>query len=204
MKKASFRVTTPVWNKHYGKGWVGFNHDRTNSFSRGIAWASGWDRTKKFVVSHAFIVTGEDECVEAATGKGVVVSSLKKQYFDKHERRCIFRKPINLTSDIADAIARDAHSQVGADFNYHAVANLALNDSFAGWMLNRAFSGQPRDMAARLTSGDNRFVCSELAAWCLKKHPEYDGCGVLRECHSAIEPQRLFDDDEIFEPLVDW
>lgn len=202
MQQATFRVTHPTWQKHYGKGWIGFNHDDSNPFSRGISWASGWDRKNPLVVSHAFIVTGEDECVEAATGKGVVVSSIQKQYFAKPERRVVFRKPVDLTEEIADAIAEAAHQQVGAEFNYNAVANLAANNSFSGWLLNQAFDGNVRNLTARLSDNAEGFLCSELAAWCLQKHDRYQGRGVLKNHHSAISPQLLFDDDEIFEPFM--
>lgn len=201
MQKATFRVTTPVWKKHYDKGWIGFNHDTSNPLSKGIAWATGWCRKHGLTVSHAFIVTGEDECVEAATGKGVVVSSLTKQYFKKFERRVVFRKPRGLTPEIADAIAADAHHEVGADFNYNAVGNLAANSTFTGWLLNQAFNGKVRDLTARLSDNAESFLCSELAAWCLQKHDRYNGIGVLKDHHSAISPQRLFGDDEIFEPF---
>ena len=198
--KIVFRTERPQYGVDYARGWIGFNHAESN-MSAIIAYLEGWERTREIVVSHAFIVSGENECIEAAFPKGVVETPLEEAYFDHDQRYVIFRKPKGLTDEIADRIVDTARKEVGDGFDHGVLANHAAQDNFLGWLINSACSGELKNYADRLIRSDDKWICSELAAYALDKQPEYAGRGVLRNSLGALTPQKLFEDDELFEPL---
>ena len=66
----------PAYGDNYKAGFVGFTHTGSTLLSKGIAHFTRWSRLSDIHVSHVLIVTGENECVEAVGGRGVVKSSL--------------------------------------------------------------------------------------------------------------------------------
>lgn len=195
-----FLTERPEYGVDYGFGWIGFNHADSN-MSAGIAHLQRWRRKREIVVSHVFVVSGENECVEAAFPKGVVKTPLDEAYFDRDDRYVVFRKPKGLDDAMAKSIVELAREQVGKDFNHDALVNHALNDNFLGWLVNYACGGSLRDCGDRFLTRDDRWICSELGAYCLDQQPSLSGKGVLKQSHGAITPQELFDDDELFEPV---
>jgi hypothetical protein len=195
-----FKGTPAVYGVDYHRGWFGFNH-ADSWFSKGIALFQSWEQESPITVSHVFIVKDENLCVEAAHPRGVVESRLDVEYWNKPERSVVFRKPKNLTPDLADKIVSLAEAEVGTGFDYLTVANLALQKNFMGWVLNQAFNNKPLETVAEMIQDDNRWLCSAFASYCLKAQPQYDGVGVLQLPPNAITPQELFEADEIFEPF---
>jgi len=51
-----------------------------------------------------------------------------------------------------------------------------------------------------LLNNEKRWICSELAAYCLDEQREYRGKGILAKPEDTIDPQELFEDETIFEP----
>ncbi|MEQ8847489.1 hypothetical protein [Botrimarina sp.] len=190
----------PEWGKDYGLGWIGFNH-AASTMSAAIAHVEQWEREKKIVVSHVMIVTGPNECIEAAFPKGIVRSPLDKLYFDNDERYVVFRRPRGLDDRMAGSIVGLAEAHVGDRFDHTKLANLAVQNNFVGWLVNQCCGGQVRDAVDRIIDADDQWICSELAAYCLHQQPELAGRGVLSRSLGALTPQQLFDDDSIFEPL---
>lgn len=199
-EEIAFRVETPEYGRNYDRGWIGFNH-ASSWMSKGIARLTEPQRKSGIPISHAFIVTGEDECVEAAFRKGVVKSSLTEAYFDKPDRYVIFRKPLGLNDDLADRIVTTARAELGTDFNNAALLSSLMAESFLGSVVDRLFDGELEKCIAKLAEDEDRWICSELAAYCLNQQPEFQGRGILRKSEAAIEPQALFEADELFHPL---
>ena len=56
---------TPVYGDNYNKGYIGFTYQKKSIVSIGIAFITRWARLSHIKVSHAFVVTDENECVEA-------------------------------------------------------------------------------------------------------------------------------------------
>lgn len=200
MQETPFEDVTPQFGKNYDRGWIGFNH-ATSVMSQGIAFFTRFERTNDIVVSHAFIVTGEDECVEANYPSGVVCSRLQKDYFEREDRSITFRRPKQLSAELADRIVEKAKSQVGDGFDYSVLANHALQDNFVGWLINDMFDNKPKNFLDRMLEDSGQWICSELVAYCLKQQREYENVGVLANAPGAITPQMLFEDDELFEPF---
>jgi hypothetical protein len=198
--KATRRARTPVFGKDYDRGWVGFAHS-TSSLSRGIAYLTRREKTGDVVVSHSFLVTGPDECVEANLPVGVVKTSLRDAYFDKgvvvH-----FRKPRGLTPTIARRLVKTARAQVGAGFDFGLFVAEGLGGTFVGHLFNSFFSGKPHELMTSLLNQKDRWICSELVAYCLRSEPAFRGKGVLAHPPATVSPQGLYEDDELFEDCV--
>jgi len=195
-----FYRAEPVLGRDYDVGWIGFS-DEDSLIAAGIHHAQRYRRSKDFRVNHVFIVAGENWCVEAAFGKGVVESDMREMYYEKEHRAVVFRKPRGLTPDMANRIVGTARAQLGTEFDYHVVANHVLNNNFLGYLLNVCFSGQLQQLLDHVLNRDDQWICSELAAYCLQQQPELAGRGVLDRSPGTLTPQNLFDDDELFEPL---
>ena len=65
------------------------------------------------------------------------------------------------------------------------------------WMMSH-FRESPGHFVGRLLTRDSRWLCGELAAYCLDCQPEYADRGVLEKPRHPVDPQELFEDGEIF------
>jgi hypothetical protein len=148
------------------------------------------------------VVTGADECVEANLPAGVVATRLSEEYLRRDDRRVIYRKPRGLTAAAGRRVARRARAQVGAKFDYGAFAAAGLRGTFLGHLLDGLLGGKPRALAGRLLHQKGRWICSTLVAYCLNQEPHYRGQGVLSRPAGTVSPQELFEDEELFEPLL--
>lgn len=195
-----FDKRRPVYGKDYDRGWIGFNH--SSSWMSQVIGSVGHRRQESpVVISHAFIVTGEDTCVEAAFKKGVLVTSLTEQYFNMTSRYVVFRKPRGLTPELADRICDLAEEQVGTRFDNGVLIAHALNDHFVGWLINKVTGDAARAASDALFNQKDEWICSELAAYVLNRIPEFSEIGNLDQRPGMLTPQELFENDEIFEPM---
>lgn len=187
----------PVYGENYNAGYVGFTYYKTNFVCNGIAYFTRWNRMSDIKVSHALIVTGENECVEATYTKGVVQSDLK-HYFDDPNCQIFFKKPVGLTNAIADNMVKVAKKEVGMKYDTKLIAAQAMQGSHIGKLVNSIFGGVPDRIVSKLLNSDNCWICSELAAYCLDEQPEYKNKGILSKPNETIDPQELFEDPVIF------
>ena len=195
-----FQNEEPVYGKNYGRGWIGFNHSGSwMSFTIGVLTRP--HRRTQIPISHAFVVTGEDECVEAGFGEGVKWTKLSEGYFHNPDQYVVFRKPRGLTPEIADRICDLAERQIGTKFDYSILANALIQNTFLNLTIEKIPGLSVKDYLARIMDSPDRYLCSELAAYVLADQPEYEGLGVLAHPAGAIDPQRLFEDDVVFEPI---
>jgi hypothetical protein len=189
----------PQFDVNYKKGYVGFTYYNTSVLSKGIAYMTRWAKMSDIKVSHTLIITGKDECIEAHIKEGVVRSTLSK-YFDDANCQIFFRKPVGLTSDIANRIEAVAAVQVGTKYDTKLIAAQAAHGGILGKLVNRVFHGKPDRLVSKLLNRDDRWICSELVAYCLDEQPEYRDKGILHDPKETIDPQELFEDTVIFEP----
>jgi len=187
----------PTYGDNYKAGYIGFTHSGSNLVARGITWFTRWSRLSDLHVSHVLVVTGENECVEAVMDKGVVKSPLDK-YFNDPRTQIFFRKPRKCSATVGTRIAETALAQVGTRYDHLLLAAQMLEGSFLRRWIHSAFRESPDRFVGRLLNRDERWICSELAAYCLDCQPEYADKGVLAQPHYAIDPQELFEDQEIF------
>ena len=197
--KVKITSVEPKFGDNYKTGYVGFTYNNVNAASLGIAYMTRWAKISDIRVSHALLVTGENECIEARVQHGVVRSDLKK-YFDNPHCQIFFRKPIGLTGEIAARMKKLAEKQVGTKYDFNLIAAEALQGTVIGKFINTVFKGSPDRLVSKLLNEDNKWICSELVAYCLDEQPEYKGKGVLHNPTDTIDPQELFEDSVIFTP----
>ena len=194
------RAGKPRFGKDFGLGWVGFVHSGSR-LSEAIAYLTRRDKKGDVTITHNFIVTGPRECVEANLPAGVVVSDLNKDYLGRDDRTVLFRKPRGMDEETGRRIAERAKAQVGAKFDFGGFAAEGMADTFVGHFFDAVLRGKPKETLAELLHQRGRFVCSDLAAYCLRAEPAYRDAKVLDCEPGTLSPQTLFEDEELFEPL---
>lgn len=191
----------PKFGDNYGLGYVGFTYSDTNFISKGIAYFTRWARMSQIKVSHTLIVSGEDECIEAHAQSGVQRAKLS-DYFNDEKCQIFFRKPINLNSIIAQNIIHVAEKEIGCKYDISLIPGHALSNSHIGKLINNIFGGNFEKLVCKLKNNDNRWICSELVAYCLDEQSIYKDRGILEKPSETIDPQELFEDPFIFTPWV--
>jgi hypothetical protein len=198
--KASRRPARPKFGRDFGPGWVGFVRGHT-LLSAAIAYLTRRDKAGDTRVTHAFLVTGRDGCVEANFPAGVVASGLTASYLGKDAGRVVFRKPKGLTPAVAARLVRRAEAQVGCKFDTAALLAEGLGGTFLGHLVNALTGNKPKELTAKLLHKKGRWVCSDLVIYCLQGERKYCDKGVLARPVGTVSPQALFEDDTVFEPL---
>ena len=194
----------PSYGENYDLGYVGFTFNASNIISQGIAYFTGLGRMSDIRVSHALLVSGKDECIEAHVEGGVRRASLKK-YFDDEHSDVFFRKPLGLTQDIALKLIARAENEIGRQYDPQLILAHALAGTMLGHYLDKVSGGKVEQALARIMNTKNRWICSELVAYCLDQ-PPYEDRGILSSPWEAICPQELFEDPlgQLFEPWNDF
>lgn len=196
----NFYVAAPKYGFNYARGWIGFTRV-TGVVSDAIAFGERRERNPMLPeVTHALIVTGADECVEAQLGQGVIKTTLSK-YFNRADR-IFFRQPVPWTMALGERIAAEAESKVGFGYNNLLIAEQAACDSLAGQEVNHWFQTAPHILLAKLLDKPGAFICSQLASYCLTRQRELGTRGVLANPVDTISPQELFGDCDIFAPFI--
>lgn len=197
----SLEITSmaPKYGDNYKAGYIGFTYHNTSVACLGIAYMTRWARMSDVRVSHALLVTGENECIEARVKNGVARSDLQK-YFDDPHCQIFFRKPVDLTDAIAVRMKAVAEKEIGTKYDFNLIAAQALQGLLIGKLINKVFNGSPDRLMSKLLNEDDRWICSELIAYSLDEQPEYKGKGVLDNPTDTIDPQELFEDSVIFTP----
>jgi hypothetical protein len=154
----------------------------------------------EITVSHALVVTGDNQCIEALGDKDMVTKSQLTKYFDDPKCAIFFRKPVKWALDVGLRISNTALSQDGAKYNYGLIAADLVKGTFLGHLIDECFSGKKEDILTKFLNNDKRWICSELAAYALDEQPEYHDKGILNKPYDTITPQELFEDGTIFEP----
>lgn len=193
------QVSTPLFGANYDTGYIGFTYTG-GLVAAGVAYFERWHRLSDIKVTHALVVSGENECIEAHIDEGVARVSLAK-YFDDPQCRIFFRKPRGWNPELGQRIAAAAGTKVGAGYNTGLVVAEAAADTVAGHWLNRLLRDWPHRVLNRWLARPREFICSELAAYALAQQPGFAGQGMLARPLDTIDPQELFEDAVLFE---DW
>ncbi len=188
----------PVYGENYKKGYIGFTYQKDSVVSIGIAYITRWARISDVKVSHAFVVSGKNECVEAV-GTGVRKGDLEHYFNDPH-CQVFFRKPIPYDDDIAGRISSAASEHIGQEYDHSLIPAQAFQGSLAGRMLDKVTGGALERFIMNMMNSEDQWICSELAAYSLDSQPEYHDRGILNDPNETIDPQELFEDETIFKP----
>jgi hypothetical protein len=201
LQKTEFEIVTlePVYGLNYKKGYIGFTYDGTHPVGRGIAYFTKWDKMSNIYATHALIVTGEDSCIEANAGSNRVEENSLQPYFNPSNCQIFFRKPQGLDDRIADQIVEVIKPEVGKEYDYKLILAHAFSGSIPGQILNLISREKIKKLLSKAFDCPNKWICSELAAYALDEQPKYRDQGVLINPNSTINPQKLFEDDVVFE-----
>lgn len=185
----------PKWMENYRPGYIGFTHRSTSTTGKGISWFTRRDRLSEIRAGHCFVVSAEDEAIEARF-EGVTAHPIQER-FDDPRCQVFFRKPRGYTDELGWRIVHAASLQVGCPYDFALMAAHAVSGSFLGRLLNK---GMPlEDLVCDMADRADRWLCSELVAHALDQQPEFHDKGVLEQEDHCINPQELFEDDVIFE-----
>lgn len=194
---------SPQFGVNYRVGDIGFTFTDNSFVSMGIAWFTKWDQgtnpdVPNIPVSHVFVVSGENECIEATLPK--VKRTPLDYYFEKNHTHVFFRRPVGLTDEIGDRIVAAAATKVGLRYGTVQLVGHAIAGSIPGKVLGFLSFGLFTKIAKSAFEKKSQFICSELGAYALDEQPEYHDKGVLSEPTHSINPVRLFNTTEVFKP----
>jgi len=195
----------PEFGVNYDVGYVGFTYTDKSFISVGVAWFTRWTKggdVPHLPISHALVVTGDGQCVEAHIPK--VRRTALSVYFDDPHSHIVFRKPVGWTPEMGKAIAAAAEKRVDVPYGTALIAGHLLANSFLGKFLGVVTGGRSSRFFERLFESKRQLICSELAATCLREQPALAHLGLLDQKQSfEIDPQMLFQDDKLFVPWKD-
>ncbi len=199
-RQFEINLIEPVYGLNYNKGYIGFTYDGTHPVGRGIAYFTKWYKMSNIHATHVLIVTGKNSCIEADAASNMVKESPLEPYFAPSNRQIFFRKPRDISDEIAARIVSTLESELGKKYDYKLILAHAISGGLPGYLMNRLSKGVLKERLSSVLDCPNSYICSELAAYALDEQPEYRDRGVLNLPNSTINPQNLFEDDEIFEP----
>lgn len=189
----------PQFGVNYATGFIGFTY--TGGFVAGsVAYFERWNRLGGLKVTHTFVVSGENECVEAHIAEGVARVPLTK-YFTDPGCQVFFRQPRGWNPDLGRRIAGAAAAKIGSRYNTSLIVAEAAADTFMGHWFNYLLRSWPNRLLSKVCDRPGQWICSQLVANALAQQPELQGRGVLRLPFDTIDPQQLFEDNTLFE---DW
>jgi hypothetical protein len=201
-------MNEPVFGIDYDVGWAGFTFTPKEIISEAIGYGERWEERSVGeaaalpypAVSHAFICTGAGTGIEAHIDTGVAGFHLAKYTADT-KCRVYFRKPRGWTPDLGKRIAATAakNPPLGCAYDTSLIAADAICDTITGHALDRLTRGWFREWMCAWLARPNRFICSETDAYVFQQQPELAALGCLKRPANTIDPQELFEDDEVFE-----
>jgi hypothetical protein len=124
------------------------------------------------------------------------------QYLLDPSSRVYFRRPKGWTPDLGQRIANTAYAKIGCKYANGLILEQTAADTILGHFLNVISRGWIHAFLSKLIARPNEFICSTLGAYALASQPEFKGSGILKEPLAAIDPQKLFEADEEFDPTV--
>lgn len=198
---STIKSVVPVFGENYDIGWIGFSYESHDLLSVGIAFFTRWDSYGNVPVSHSFVVSGPDSCVEALA-TGVKQSNLRDRFADSHTA-VFFRKPKGWNTYMGDQIKRSAEAHIGDKYGYTTIVADWFCGTVGGRFLGWVTRGWTDRLVCQLLDNKRAEVCSELCAIALRSVSSLRYLGCLNVAPSMVTPQKLFGDEQVFEPWKD-
>ena len=128
-------------------------------------------------VTHTFVVSVENECIEAHIDEGVARVPLTK-YFADPTCQTFFRQPRGWNPDLGRRIADAAATKVGSHYNTGLIVAEAASDTVMGHWFNKLLHSWPNRLLSKVCDRSGQWICSQLVAYALAQQPELQGQGV--------------------------
>jgi len=202
--KYCYEDAKPVYGDNYKRGYIGFTFNPSSPVSNIIVKCTKYWNYSAIPISHVLIVENEETCIEALMGKddNKVVRSTLSKYFDS-EQLIFFRKPKDIDEASLNTITETAVSSLGSPYETKQLFGQIIRAGFFTRTFNKITNNVFADCLSNLIDDPKAFICSELAAYCLKsaKNWEYHDKGILKRSTCRVNPIELFEDRTIFK---DW
>lgn len=192
------RSVVPKFEDNYDVGWIGFQFTDNSFVSNGIAWFERWDRLGDIRVSHCFVVSGYNKCIEALA-HGVTESTLEERFADPHVH-VFFRVPLTWDQKLGESIVASAREHLGHKYGYALIVAHFLASTLIGRLVNKLTGGWPNRLMTRICNGRLSEICSELMALAMQAQPRLSTLGCLARPAREVRPQVLFEDGLVFQP----
>lgn len=198
-------VDVPKYGVDFNIGDIGYVTRKKNRriFDFAIQFFTKRQNTSGVNVSHVLIVKDASTCIEVKGPNGVIETKLS-HYLNNTDFDVFFRKPKEMTEEIADKIVRNAQKEEGKKYAYELILNDLIRGTFVGHFIDKITNYNFFDRQSYLIKRKNTSICSELAAKCLQSIQQwpYHNEGILKRPASAINPQQLFEEERIFNPTI--
>jgi len=186
------------WGENCDVGWTGFIARKHSFIAAGISWFSRWDEISHVPVEHTFIISKQDETIEAFQN-GIRAGTLSA-YINDPDVAILVRQPAIWTPDIGARIVERANKHIGEDYNDALIAADALVNTFLGHWLNHVSRGAFAEHLTKLADSDKRWICSKLVAYANSIQELEALGGVLANPAAEAKPIDLFEDLFIYGP----
>lgn len=194
-------VKKPLYGIDYQKGDILFTQDNCLK-AKAIYHGTRWDRKSGIKVAHVAMIVDAAHCIEAKA-KGVVITELEK-YFNNEDYKFFIRRPKKITDEMADKLVKIAESDLGKNYSNSLLFIAALRSTIIGHCIDKATNNKLFDNLSSFVSKKGELLCSGYGASWLKRLDDWISCnkGVLKRPSAGINPQHIFESDELFEPTV--
>jgi len=188
-----YYLRNPKFEEDYKAGYIFFSFKTDSFISKGIALFTRFENTSKIPISHCGIITGPDECVEAAQPGGVQKSNFVKKYIENPMTIVFLRVPFNLDQEKTAIMEAHAIQHLGKKYAIKGVIGSALLNLVAlPWIKWWRKGKNP-------FNDREQYFCSELVSESMiKAWPDRPGCLIYHPTN--IYPTTLFEDNNIFKP----
>jgi len=181
---------------NYTLGDIGFQFVDNSFLSEGIVFFTGWEAMSDIKVSHSFVITGQNECIESLSN-GVDQSTLAERFASSHTHVTI-RRPVDLTLQRGMDIVKRATSLLGTPYDFRLLAGMiAANSRLVRWLPTVIYMAYRRKVCWYAHT-EGQLICDGLCVKALNAVPEY--AAALPEEYYVYDPQMLFEDTVVFKP----
>lgn len=159
---------------------------------------------------HVGIIEDESTCIET-TNKTITRTKLKDKYLNNEKFRLYIRRPKEMAEDLKDEFINRAKTAMGTRYARALLVVMALRNSPLGHLIDEVYNykyfdlvaNACKDVSSRLYK-KGTLMCSEYLANTFKALDSWipHNQGILKRPSPAINPQQIFEAEELFEPTI--
>lgn len=159
---------------------------------------------------HVGIIEDESTCLET-TNKTITRTKLKDKYLNNSKFRLYIRRPKEMAEDLKDEFINKAKTAMGTRYARALLVVMALRNSPLGRLVDEVYNYRYFDLVANACKNvssklykKGTLMCSEHLANTFKALDKWTphNTGILTRPSPAINPQQIFEAEELFEPTI--
>lgn len=189
----------------YYKGDIFFTYN-DDWLAETILYFTRRDKTSTKRAIHVGIIEDESTCIET-TNKTITKTKLKDKYLDNEKYRLYIRRPKEMTDGLITEFINNAHRAIGTKYARALLVVMALRNSPIGSLINNKYFDNIADFCKSVSVKlykKGTLMCSEYLANTFKTLDSWvlHDQGILKRPSPAINPQQIFEAEELFEPTI--